>query len=151
MMVPLMAVSLVSCGGPSERTFEFESGSWILFTQSRFMPGGREAQVLGLIEMDAGSGCVYLHQPEFEVSYPTVWPYGTVVTENGIRLRDGREILVGEWISGGGGSVSVDEADASDEARILERCPGINNEFGEVAVFDSSADEIETGGGPPLG
>ncbi len=136
-MAPLMTLALISCGGLSERPFETESGTWVLFTQPRFLSGGREAQILGILEMDAGSGCVYLHQPEFEFSYPVVWPHGTAVTETGLRLRDGREILVGEWVKGGGGSVSVNETDDSDEARVLERCPGTNNEYGEVAVFDS--------------
>lgn len=143
-----MAAVLPSCGGLSGRSFETDSGSWILFTQPAFLTGGRAAEVFGFVEMDQATGCIYLHQPEFEISYPSVWPFGTVVTDTGLRLADGRVVPAGEWVYGGGGYVDVDElegGDGSDEAVVLERCPGINNLHGEVAVFDSSANEIEIG------
>ncbi|HEY7469424.1 MAG TPA: hypothetical protein VIC07_07875 [Acidimicrobiia bacterium] len=143
-----MALLLASCGGLSEQSFETDSGSWVLFTQPRLLMGGRTAQVLGFVEMDHETGCIYLHQPEFEVSYPSVWPSGTVVTGSGLRLGDGREIPAGEWVSGGGGYADVDElegGESSDQARVLERCPGVNNQYGEVAEFDSPASEIQIG------
>lgn len=62
--------------------------------------------------MDQATECVYLYQPEFDISYPSVWPAGTVATE---------------------------------QAAILERCPGVNNQYGEVAEFDSPAGDIEIG------
>ena len=143
-----MAVVLASCGGLSGRSFETESGSWILYTQPRLLMGGRDAEVVGFVEMDQATGCVYLHQPEFDISYPSVWPAGTVVTETGIRLSDGRDVPEGEWVSGGGGYFDVDEVEGSQDSEqsvILERCPGVNNQYGEVAEFDSPADEIKIG------
>jgi hypothetical protein len=110
--------------------------------------GGREAEVFGVVEMDEESGCVYLHQAEFGISYPSVWPAGTIVTDSGLRLRDGREIPEGEWVYGGGGYVdlaSIENGEDRVEARFLERCPGVNNEYGEVAVFDSPVGRIEIG------
>lgn len=110
--------------------------------------GGREAEVIGFLEMDQATGCIYLHQPEFDISYPSVWPAGTVVTDTGLRLSDGRDVPEGEWVHGGGGYFDVDEVEGgedSDQAAILERCPGVNNQYGEVAEFDSPADEIEIG------
>lgn len=144
------ALVLASCGGLFERSFETDSGSWVLFTQPVRLLGqsGQDAEVFGLVEMDQATGCVYLHQPEFEISYPSVWPSGTVVTDTGLRLNDGRAIPVGEWVYGGGGYFDVDEVEggeSSDEAAVLERCPGVNNHYGEVAVFDSPAGEIEIG------
>ncbi len=147
-VVSAMAMVLASCGGLSERSFETDSGSWILFTQPVLLPGGRTAEVFGFVEMDQATGCIYLHQPEFEISYPSVWPSGTVVTDTGLRLGDGRAVPVGEWVYGGGGYFDVDEVEggeSSDEAAVLERCPGVNNQYGEVAVFDSPAEEIEIG------
>lgn len=132
----------------AERSFETESGSWVMFTQPRFLTGGREAEVFGFVELDATSGCVYLHQPEAGTSYPVVWPSGTVVTDGGIRLRDGREIPEGEWVYGGGGYFSLEGVEGGEsrpEARFLERCPGIDNVYGEVAVFDSPARDLEIG------
>jgi hypothetical protein len=143
-----VALVLVSCGGFSERTFETDSGSWILFTRPRLLMGGRAAEVVGFVEMDQASGCVYLHQPEFDISYPSAWPAGTVVTDGGLRLSDGRSIPDGEWVYGGGGYAhanDVDGAENSDQARVLERCPGVNNRYEEVAEFDSSAGDIEIG------
>ncbi len=144
-----IALLLVSCSSFAERSFETDSGSWVVFTQPALLMGGREAQVIGFVEMDRETGCVYLHQPEFEITYPSVWPAGTVVTQNGLRLGDGRAVPEGEWVAGGGGYVDVDTKESggvgSDEARVLERCPGVNNQYGEVAVFDSSAGDIEIG------
>lgn len=142
-----MALAVVGCsGGLSEKSFDTDSGNWVLFTQSRLSPfqGGREAEVFGFVEMDEETGCVYLHQPEFEISYPSVWPAGTVVTDTGLQLGDGRAIPDGEWAYGGGGYAHADEG--SDRVDVLERCPGINNQYGEVAEFDSPAEEIEIGG-----
>lgn len=105
----------------------------------------RTAEVSGFVEMDQTSGCVYLHQPEVDISFPSVWPVGTVVTDNGLRLSDGRSIPDGVWVSGGGGYAHGDDVDGvetSDQARVLERCPGVNNQYEEVAEFDSSASEI---------
>jgi len=144
-----MVLVLSSCGGLSERSFQTDSGSWVLFTRPRLLMGGRDAAVFGFVEMDQATGCIYLHQPEVAISYPSVWPAGTVVTERGLRLGDGRDIPVGEWVHGGGGYFDVDEVEArgdTDEARVLERCPGVHNQYGEVAVFDSPADQIEIGG-----
>jgi hypothetical protein len=110
--------------------------------------GGREAEVFGFVEMDKASGCVYLNQPEFGISYPVVWPAGTVVTDAGLQLGDGRVIPNGEWVYGGGGYFSLDGVEGAEsrpEARFLERCPGVNNEYGEVAGFDSPARDIQIG------
>lgn len=142
-----MALVVVGCGGGwlSETSFDTETGNWVLFTQSRLLPfrGGRQAEVFGFVEMDEETGCVYLYQPEFEISYPSVWPAGTVVTDTGLRLDDGRTIPDGEWAYGGGGYAHADAG--SDQADVLERCPGINNQYGEIAEFDSPADGIEIG------
>ena len=149
-----MLLLLTSCGGLSERSFETDSGTWVLYTQPALLLAGREAEVSGLVEMDEATGCIYLYQPEFEISLPSVWPAGTVVTDTGLRLGDGRAIPVGEWVYGGGGSVDVDEVEggkSSDEAAVLARCPGVNNQYGEVAVFDSSAHEVEIGEQPDSG
>jgi hypothetical protein len=79
-----MTLVVVGCsGGLSEKSFDTDGVDWVLFTQSRLLPfqGGRQAEVFGFVEMDEETGCVYLHQPEFEISYPSVWPAGTVVTD----------------------------------------------------------------------
>lgn len=148
-LAPFLAALLVaSCGGLAEKSFETDSGSWTLFTRPRFLMAGRTAEVSGFVEMDQQSGCVYLHQPEFDISYPSVWPAGTVVTDTGLRLADGRNVPAGEWVSGGGGYVDLDEVEGGegrDEAVVLERCPGVANAYGEVAVFDSTAGEIQIG------
>lgn len=102
-----MTLDLAACGGLSERSFETESGSWKLYTQPRFLMGGRQAEVVGFVEMDQTTGCIYLHQPEFDISYPTVWPAGTVVTEAGLRLSDGRDVPDGEWVYGGGATSTL--------------------------------------------
>ena len=146
-----MALVVVGCsGGLSEKSFDTDSGNWVLFTQPRLSPfqGGRGAEVFGIVEMDQATGCVYLHQPDFDISYPSVWPAGTVVTDNGLRLGDGRAIPGGEWVYGAGGYFDVDEVEggeSSDQAAVLERCPGVNNQYGEVAEFDSPADVFEIG------
>lgn len=109
-IVGALAVLVSSCSGLSGTTFETDSGSWVLFTQSAFLMGGRAAEVFGF----ATAG-----------SYPKV---------NGS--------------TGGGGYFDVDEVEGgetADEAAILRRCPGIDNQHGEVAVFDLPADEIEIG------
>lgn len=149
--VSAVVLALASCGGLSERTYETDSGSWVLFTQPRFLMEQRTAEVSGFVEMDQASGCVYLHQPEFDISYPSVWPVGTVVTDSGLRLSDGRSIPAGAWVSGGGGYAHGDDVDGvetSDQVRVLERCPGFNNQYEEIAGFDSSAGEIEIGEQP---
>lgn len=148
LVTTVTALVLTGCGGLSERSFETESGSWVLYTQPRLQMGGRDAEVLGFVEMDQATGCVYLHQPEFDISYPSVWPAGTVVTETGLRLSDGRDIPDGEWVYGGGGYFDVEEVEGGEESEqpaILERCPGVNNQYGEVAEFDSPAGDIEVG------
>lgn len=148
LVTTVTALVLTGCGGLSERSFETESGSWVLYTQPRLQMGGRDAEVFGFVEMDQATGCVYLYQPEFDISYPSVWPAGTVVTETGLRLSDGRDIPDGEWVYGGGGYFDVEEVEGgegSEQAAILERCPGVNNQYGEVAEFDSPAGDIEVG------
>lgn len=148
MAASVMGLVLAACGGLSERSFETDSGTWVLYTQPQLPMSGRHAEVAGSVEMDRATGCVYLHQPEFDISYPSVWPADTVVTDAGLRLSDGRDVPEGEWIYGGGGYYSVNEAEDgqdSEQAAILERCPGENNQYGEVAEFDSPADEIRIG------
>lgn len=147
----MAGVFLLSCGGISERTYDIDEVSWILFTRSpALLSGSRAAQVEGSLEMDRQTGCVYLHQPEFDISYPTVWPRGTRLTETGIALSGGRSVDEGDWVSGGGGYVDLEEIEATEvpEAAVLERCPGINNQYGEVAVFDSPASEVSVGTAP---
>lgn len=118
------AALLTSCGGDYRSvTFETETVSWTLFTQPfNLLPqGGYAAEVQGLVEMDTASGCVYLGNLDFDLSYPVVWPHGTEITEDGaVLLADGRTAPDGEWVYGGGGYLHTEW--------IATRCPGINRD-----------------------
>lgn len=134
----VMAVVLTSCREETEYSFETDSGTWVLFTQPGELADQRAALVNGFVEMDETTGCIYLRQPEFGISFPSVWPVGTVVAADGLVLDDGRTVPEGEWVAGGGGY-------SSDISGVLDRCPGVNNQHGEVATFDTSSSEIEIG------
>jgi len=76
----------------------------------------------------ADNGCYLLNE------MPLVWPNGTTVVHDLVRLADGREFMVGSTVSGGGGfmnagdvAVVLDQASASKAATCLGS--------GEVAVL----------------
>lgn len=76
----------------------------------------------------ADNGCYLLN------GMPLVWPNGTTVVGDKIRLADGRQFVVGSTVSGGGGFMNagdvvvvLDQASASKAATCLGS--------GEVAVL----------------
>lgn len=86
----------------------------------------------GEIVLDEASGCVYLAPEDAPVLLPVVWPSGTSLTTEGVRLRDGS--VISTSIAGGGGFLK--------EPDVTNRCPGENNEQGDIAVLNNSQDAL---------
>lgn len=119
--------------------FEVDETEWRIFAHRRtaWLPGGSGsfgnlAEVAGEIVLDEASGCVYLARKDAPILYPVVWPSGTSLTADGVRLRDGS--VISTSIAGGGGFLKQPE--------VTSRCPGENNEHGEIAVLNNSLDEL---------
>ena len=93
---------------------------------------GMAALVLGTVQYDAGNGCFLLDQGE--LSYPVVWPAGTVGTAEGpgVVLPDGHIARVGDEVRGGGGYLDV-----ADQFGIPAAC---RLSPSEVAVFNPNED-----------
>lgn len=101
--------------------------------------GGQDAEVFGevVIERD----CIYLYQSEVDTRYPVVWPHGTKWDpgQSVVVLPDRSLVGDGVEVYGGGGYHHVDAlGDATTEEGVAEVTACVDNEFGEVAVFNSS-------------
>jgi hypothetical protein len=105
--------------------------------------GGQDAEVFGEVVIEGD--CIYLYQSEVDTRYPVIWPHGTkwdsdqsvVVLPDLTLAGDGVEVY------GGGGYHHVDGlSDATTEEGVARVTACVDNEFGEVAVFNSSG-EIE--------
>ena len=78
----------------------------------------------------ADNGCYLLD------GMPLVWPNGTTLNGDKVRLADGREFGVGSTVSGGGGFMSTgDVAVVLDEASKPKAATCLGS--GEVAVLQS--------------
>lgn len=67
---------------------------------------------------------------------PLVWPNGSTLNGDKVRLADGREFAVGSTVSGGGGFVNAsDAAVILDEASAQKAATCLGS--GEVAVLQS--------------
>lgn len=108
--------------------------------------GGEDAEIFG--ELVIEGECIYLYQAEVDTRYPVIWPHGTGwdSDRSAVVLPDGTQVSEGVEIYGGGGYHHLDglSEDTTEEgvARVMS-C--IDNEFSEVAVFNSSG-QIEIRG-----
>lgn len=105
--------------------------------------GGETAEVFGQVVIEGN--CIYLSQSETDTRYPVVWPHGTkwdanrsaVVLPGGASARDGMAVY------GGGGYHHMDSlADVTTGDGVARVSNCVDNEFGEVAVFNST-DHVE--------
>lgn len=105
--------------------------------------GGEAAKVFGEVVIEGD--CIYLYQSEIDTRYPVIWPHGTEwdSVQSAVVLPDGTPVSDGVEVDGGGGYHHLDglSDDTSEEGvALVSAC--VDNEFGEVAVFNSSG-EIE--------
>lgn len=108
-------------------------------------PGfGMDAIVQGVVEVDAGAGCVWLSTPD-GARNPVVWPLGTEERHDPyvIVLPDGAEVMHGDHVSGGGGYLTAAAATTG-----MAPFPGVCLQDGDAAVFNAnSAIEVTRGVG----
>lgn len=99
--------------------------------------GGMDAIVVGTLEVDRDTGCVWLAD-EAGSRYPVLWPLGTVAELDPLRIvaADGMVILPGDGVEGSGGYVAA--ASATDAAG-LEPFPPTCLTTGEAAVFNADS------------
>jgi hypothetical protein len=103
--------------------------------------GGTDAEVLGVVAIEGD--CIFLSQAETATRYPVVWPHGTSWNgaESAIELPDGTLVHAGNRLYGGGGyytGANLDGYTVAEGVELALRC--VDNEYGEVAVFNSVAD-----------
>lgn len=103
--------------------------------------GGETAEVFG--ELVFEGECLYLYQSEIDTRYPVIWPNGTEwdSDQSAVVLPDGTPVGVGVEVYGGGGYHHLDglsEYTTEEGVAVVSSC--VDNEFGEVAVFNSSGD-----------
>jgi hypothetical protein len=107
--------------------------------------GGTDAEVLGVVVIEGD--CIYLRQAEVDTRYPVVWPHGTSWNgaESAIELPDGTLVYAGDQVYGGGGyytEANLTESTVAEGVELALRC--VDNQYGEVAVFNSGGDiEVE--------
>ena len=99
--------------------------------------GGMDAIVVGTVEVDRDTGCVWLAD-EGGSRYPVVWPLGTVAELDPLRIvaANGMVILPGDGLEGSGGYVPA--ANATDAAG-LEPFPPTCLTTGDAAVFNADS------------
>jgi hypothetical protein len=105
--------------------------------------GGEEAEVFGQVVIE--DECIYLDVSEVDTRYPVIWPHGTRWDSIGLAvvLPDGTHVIEGVEVYGGGGYHHLDRLNddtTSEGVALLSSC--VDNEYGEIAVFNSSG-EIE--------
>jgi hypothetical protein len=101
--------------------------------------GGEDAEVFGEVVIEGD--CIYLYQSEIDTRYPVIWPHGTEWDSDqfAVVLADGTPASEGAEVYGGGGYHHLDglSEDTTEEGvALVSSC--VDNEFGEVAVFNSS-------------
>jgi hypothetical protein len=113
----VVALVLVGCGpsdrgaGPAAaddgdaRVEESTAGGVRLWSHRTAGDGaGDDAFVVGTLELDRPSGCLYLAYEEQRL--PIIWPHGTRLAVHDpvrIELADGTEVELGMRLAGGGG------------------------------------------------
>lgn len=105
--------------------------------------GGETAEVFG--ELVFEGECLYMYQSEIDTRYPVVWPNGTEWDSDQfvVVLPDGTQVGEGIEVYGGGGYHHLDvlsEYTTEEGIAVVTSC--VDNEHGEVAVFNSS-DDVE--------
>lgn len=103
--------------------------------------GGETAEVFGEVIIEGD--CIYLYQSEIDTRYPVIWPHGTEwdPDQSAVVLSDGTLAGDGVEVYGGGGYHHLDglSDDTTEEGvALVSSC--VDNEFSEVAVFNSSGD-----------
>lgn len=103
---------------------------------------GTDAQVLGWVVIEAE--CAYLYRADVDERYPVIWPHGTGwdAEQSVIVLPNGTLVHDGDWVEGSGGhhKDGLDHYTVSEGVDLAATC--LDNQTGEVAVFNSSS-EIE--------
>lgn len=105
--------------------------------------GAQDAEVFGEVVVEGE--CIYLLQTEVDTRYPVIWPHGTEWNpdQSAVVLPDGTLVSEGIEVYGDGGYQHTDdlsEDTTSEGIALVSSC--VDNEYGEVAVFNSSG-EIE--------
>ena len=103
-----------------------------------FSPGGWDAIVSGIVEVDMDAGCVWLSSPNGN-RYPVVWPAGTTARSDPfeIRIRKGHQVVrSGDFVEGGGG---YPQADSAPQRIGLEPFPNECLQGREAAVFNAGS------------
>ncbi|MEZ5175106.1 MAG: hypothetical protein R2823_02720 [Acidimicrobiia bacterium] len=103
--------------------------------------GGTDAEVGGVVVIEGS--CIYLLQPEIDTRYPVVWPHGSSWNrdESAIELPNGILVHDGDRVYGGGGyhkEADLAEYTVPEGVELALSC--LDNQFGEVAVFNSGGD-----------
>lgn len=103
--------------------------------------GGETAEVFGDVVFE--DECLYLYQSEIDTRYPVIWPSGTTwdFDRSVIALPGGALVREGSYVHGGGGYHHLGrlgEYTTSEGVALVSSC--VDNEFGEVAVFNSSGE-----------
>lgn len=102
--------------------------------------GGEDAEVFGTLVVEGS--CAYLSWTEPETRYPVIWPHGTGWNSDvsAVVLLDGTVVHQGDEVYGGGGyhSSNLDRYTSQEGVDLVLSC--VDNEYGEVAVFNSSGD-----------
>lgn len=103
--------------------------------------GGETAEIFGEVVFEGE--CLYLYQSEIDTRYPVIWPNGTEwdSDQDAVVLPDGTPVGERFEVYGGGGYHHLDrlsEFTTEEGVAVVSSC--VDNEFGEVAVFNSSGD-----------
>jgi len=99
--------------------------------------GGMDAIVVGTVEVDLDTGCVWLVD-QGGARYPVMWPVGTVAEPDPLRIVAANGMLIGpgDRVEGSGGYV---DADAATDAAGLQPFPNACLTTGEAAVFNADS------------
>lgn len=99
--------------------------------------GGTDALVVG--ELVVEPGCLYLYQPDDGDRFPVIWPHRTSwdADQSAVVLPGGVLVHEGDSLSGGGGyhKDNLDRFTVPEGVELALAC--VDNEFGEIAVFNS--------------
>jgi hypothetical protein len=107
---------------------------------------GEEAEILGKVVIE--DKCLHLDVSEVDTRYPVIWPHGTHwdSSRSAVVLPGGTLVVEGVEVYGGGGYHGTDQLSdytTADGVALLSSC--VDNEYGEIAVFNSSG-KIEVQG-----
>lgn len=103
--------------------------------------GGTDAEVFGEVVIEGR--CLYLFMADADTRFPVVWPNGTRwdADESLVVLPSGTVVHEGDRVSGGGGyhgSATLGRYTVEAGVALAESC--VDNQYGEVAVFNSNGD-----------